>query len=1088
MAVPSINPALRTENLLSPILKNSKKSFLDKIEEFIKSQEARCFSNEEAIEIFDSLMAESFNSEDIEIFQFREGLCCLLQINIGEIRTKVLTHLKAFIDLSSLAYDVLNNQSQNLIKLEKDISNIIASNIHINSSEFFILILEIYRDILERLWILPDLVEERSCYAAIVEENGSSIVNTANLWLKILNQHNFNHENLRKYLKTTPVMLQRIVDRPFITTKKTAQLKLLLKMNAFLEPTHASILILATLGNIYQEIDDIHKAADCYLEALRLINSYKIEEMSLKKTECAVLCQMGMVYNFLGNYQQGIDCCKKSLQIAESIGDVNAKSGAYAGLGTAYDSLGEYTEAIKYHEQDLQAAKCLKDSAAQGESYGNLANTYRALGDYSKAIEYHKKDLEIASVLQNQKGVARAFINLGNTYNFAGEYLKAIDCYEKSLQIVKPLHLPSREARIYLGFGNLYCSLGEYSRAIEYFNKALSIFESLMYEIEISKICSNLGVCYVFLKESRKAVEYYSRSLKLAESNKEPGQKSIAYGGLGSAYYSMKEYAQAIENYEKQGQIAFEIKDPKGESAAYANLGSLYRVLEDYTKALEYHYKSLEISKNLGAKSQIASVFNNIGIVYQCLNDFKKSEEYFRESIRFFSELQDDLQDHHQWKITTFEEQAWPYIGLETVLLKQGKKEEALEVADSRRSRAISSALSRKLERKTLPSILLKTQEMQQLAQQLGTNFVVYSLSNQDREGAGVWIISSQGNIDFQSIPVDKLSEDMKDAAKMTQSFPYKISPPKLMLDDEAVLSEEEAFNERLSQWYDVLVRPIKDYLPKDPQQTVTFIPEGFLSQIPFAALRDTRDKKGKYLIEKHPISIAPSIKVLELLNQLPKPTSEDSLIVGHPITPNLSDNDLEFAEKQALHIVAPFLNTSKDKILTKANPTANRVVKEMTNSRWIHLSCHGTLGNILEEKSDPHSVFEGLFKLAADENHSKGYLQSQEIAFLNLQADLVFMNACFSGRGKLQQEGTIGPVWSFLAAGARSTIGTYWGLLDTELTNQIVEVFYKHLLGKGAEKLNKAQALQKAMLYGIKKDRNNPRQWAAFFLSGLSD
>ncbi|WP_143298933.1 CHAT domain-containing protein, partial [Candidatus Protochlamydia sp. W-9] len=79
------------------------------------------------------------------------------------------------------------------------------------------------------------------------------------------------------------------------------------------------------------------------------------------------------------------------------------------------------------------------------------------------------------------------------------------------------------------------------------------------------------------------------------------------------------------------------------------------------------------------------------------------------------------------------------------------------------------------------------------------------------------------------------------------------------------------------------------------------------------------------------------------------------------------------------------------------------------------------------EEKLDLHSVFEGLFKLAPDEIHPKGYLHAQEIAALTLHSELVFMSACFSGRGKLHREGSVGPVWSFLAAGALSTVATYW-------------------------------------------------------------
>ncbi|MBS4164955.1 hypothetical protein PRO82_002297 [Candidatus Protochlamydia amoebophila] len=253
---------------------------------------------------------------------------------------------------------------------------------------------------------------------------------------------------------------------------------------------------------------------------------------------------------------------------------------------------------------------------------------------------------------------------------------------------------------------------------------------------------------------------------------------------------------------------------------------------------------------------------------------------------------------------------------------------------------------------------------------------------------------------------------------------------------------------------------------------------------MPFAAFLD---RKGKYFIEKHPISIVPSIGILSLLDQMPKDFSKNSLVIGNPTTPHSKDT-LSFAEKEAQTIVAPLLKTFPEKILLQEKATVQSVLEGMRDAHWIHLACHGLTDTKPEEKLDPHSVFEGLFKLAPDESHSRGYLHAQEIASLTLRTELVFMSACFSGRGKLHEEGSVGPVWSFLAAGALSTVATYWQLRDSDLTLQMVDAFYRHLLGIETEKLNKAQALQKAMLVGIKQKREKPHLWGAFFLSGLHE
>nr|WP_249274784.1 CHAT domain-containing protein [Candidatus Protochlamydia amoebophila] len=458
-------------------------------------------------------------------------------------------------------------------------------------------------------------------------------------------------------------------------------------------------------------------------------------------------------------------------------------------------------------------------------------------------------------------------------------------------------------------------------------------------------------------------------------------------------------------------------------------------------------------------------------------------------------------------------------MGLEFVLIKQQNKakEEALSFSDFRRSRSLVSALTEKYKvqkNHSLTSSRLKPQEIQSFAHKLNTYFIVYSLisestdlKNASTDYITAWIIPSQGEITCQQLHLGILTEEVKEATQVFKAFPFIVEPtvakrrpftrPKktrgsatyTLLDeltrgdpDESTTSAVlQNFKERLSLWYETLIAPLESYLPKDPQQVVTIIPDGFLAQIPFAAFLD---KEGTYLIEKHPISIAPSIAVLKLLDEIPKIFSENSLVIGNPTTPHSKDT-LPLAEKEAQTIVAPLLATSPERTLLQDSATAERVLEGMRDARWIHLACHGSTG-AKQEKLDLHSVFEGLFKLAPDEEHIQGYLHAQEIVPLTLRTELVFMSACFSGRGKLHREGSVGPVWSFLAAGALSTVATYWRLPDSNLTLQMVDTFYRHLLGIEVKKLNKAQALQKAMLLAIEQKRDKPHLWGAFFLSGL--
>ncbi|MGZ3633797.1 MAG: CHAT domain-containing protein, partial [Parachlamydiaceae bacterium] len=451
------------------------------------------------------------------------------------------------------------------------------------------------------------------------------------------------------------------------------------------------------------------------------------------------------------------------------------------------------------------------------------------------------------------------------------------------------------------------------------------------------------------------------------------------------------------------------------------------------------------------------------------------------------------------------------------VLLKQKKMDQALEVTDVRRSPALISALSQKSALKdNLPSLSTLT-KAQNLAQKLHSTFVLYSFSL----GVGVkpqllvWIIPLEGETFYRYLSVDAVQTDFnrENFHTLLENFPFDrknvrggeggsaeaLNVPLLNKltrgnTGEALFEKhivEEFAKDYLEKWYRTFIAPIQDYLPQDPQQVVTIIPDGCLSHLPFAAFRAP---DGKYLIQKHPLSIAPSIHALYLLDELSSQResahSENCLIIGNPKLDDPDFKDLTIGEKEAQEVGALLKAKAEDMLLgEKMTPsgiqaTSSAFLEKAPQARWIFASCHGEANS--KPEFDPHSVFEGHLKFSPDLQHPHGNLHSQQISQLDLKAELVFLSACYSGTGKIQQEGVIGNVWSFLSAGASSVVATYWPLAEDELTKEMVLCFYRHLLGIDTPKLNKAQALQKAMIYGIEKKPLRFDQWGAFFLSGL--
>ncbi len=110
------------------------------------------------------------------------------------------------------------------------------------------------------------------------------------------------------------------------------------------------------------------------------------------------------------------------------------------------------------------------------------------------------------------------------------------------------------------------------------------------------------------------------------------------------------------------------------------------------------------------------------------------------------------------------------------------------------------------------------------------------------------------------------------------------------------------------------------------------------------------------------------------------------------------------------------------------------------------------------------------------------GFLTAGEILDLKLNAALVVLSACDTGRGNITSDGVIGLSRSLISAGATSVLVSLWSVPDAP-TSQLMTEFYRQLQLYP----DKAKALRQAMLNTMKQ-HPNPKDWAAFTLIGEAD
>ncbi|CAM0117466.1 hypothetical protein RSOCI_03855 [Rhabdochlamydiaceae symbiont of Dictyostelium giganteum] len=839
------------------------------------------------------------------------------------------------------------------------------------------------------------------------------------------------------------------------------------------------------LGMAYQGLGDLRQALAFYEKHLTIAKEFK-----QLTEEGKVYSKIGGIYHDLGNDFEAIQYHEKHLQMALFIKDKFEEGVAYSGLGNCYSSLGEYLKSRDYHEKHLMIALAMKDQLSEGKAYCNLGGAHYGLGDYLKSMDCHQKHLSIAYQLGNQLQEGQAYGNLGAVYRSLGEYGKSLECHQKELKIAVNLGDLVATATAYSNLGNIYWDLCDYPTAIEYHKKDLEILEKLGNKIKMGKAYINLGNAHLGLRQHKEAVEFYEKSLQIAQEFHDRIGEARSYCNLGNTYHELEELSKAKDYHLKALGIAQELKDKIIERDCYNNVGRVYCDLNEYSEAIKYQHLALIMAEQLKDPVAEGRAYCNLGYYYEKLKQYDKSEEHSYKGINIAASLQKNMKES-QWQVTLFERWSLPYTNLERMLLSQDSHIKAVEISDMRRSRVLSSLISKKLSHKEDQDPFLSFYKMRELAKKLQTTFIVYSATPYKDHGvsAQAWIISSQKDMpQFFSLPISQ--ESLMQLDNFDEIFPYKQDSARPKRGEK---QPYQVFKENLSLWHDILINPLKSHLPSPhAEETLTFIPDRQLAHLPFGIFYD--QSKGKYLIQEYAISIAPSIQVLSLLDKLPKTFSNQALLLGNPtIPPNPLEKlaELKQAEREVGKVdkvIKKLIVTEKieAKILTKTDATVKSVIEHAPQARYIHFTCHGILGKTPPE--DPHSVFDGLFKLAPDEGYPLGNLHSKEINSLSLKTDLVFMSACHLGRGNVQKEGSIGPIWSFLGSGALSTIASYWPLPDDPTTVNIVKLFYQHYLGSKTPKLSKVKALQKAVIQAIEDKPNNLHQWGAFFLSGLTE
>ena len=550
----------------------------------------------------------------------------------------------------------------------------------------------------------------------------------------------------------------------------------------------------------------------------------------------------------------------------------------------------------------------------------------------------------------------------------------------------------------------------------------------------------------------------------------------------GIDQFNISQFETALQSWQQALVIYREIKDRKGEGWALGNIGGAYLSLGDYTKAIDYFEQYLAIAREIKDRDSEGTALNNLGLAFYKSAKLSAAETTLFEGIKVLESLRGELNDAN--KVSIFDEQSRTYRTLQQVLIAQNKTDTALEIAERGRARAFVELLASRLNLEEKPQAP-KIEQIKQIAKSQNATLVQYSIIYDEFKVAGkqqpkeselyIWVVKPTGEVTFRKADLKPLwQKENTNLAELVINSRESIGARGRGINVSYNPDAGKAQN-NLKRLHELLIKPIADVLPKNPSARVIFIPQSSLFLAPFPALRD---KNGKYLIEKHTILTSPSIQVLDLTRKQRNNTGTENLIVGNPQMPKVRPKigeppqqltPLPGAETEA-KAIASLLNT---KPLIGNQATESEVVKRLPQARIIHLATHGIFNDI-------QGLNSGVALTASGKDD--GLLTAGEIFDLKLNADLVVLSACDTGRGKITGDGVVGLSRSFISAGVPSVLVSLWSVPDAPTASLMTE-FYQNL----SKNPDKATALRQAMLTTMKQ-HPAPKDWAAFTLIGEAD
>lgn len=769
----------------------------------------------------------------------------------------------------------------------------------------------------------------------------------------------------------------------------------------------------------------------------------------------------------------------------------------------AYSS-SQYQKAIDSWLMIIQQEQSFVSRLELARIQSNIASTFYQIGKYGAAIRYWGKAIEIYRIEDNDKLLGINLTNQARAHLAIGQTLLAEKRLMKAIALGKELKLNSVLAGAYSVYGNLHKNKGNYTKAENFFNKSILVTSS-----PAAKIVANNNLSQILYSHSqllltqandmeREGID--SRSLKISAQSL---KKRALFSAQKAVAISEEENIQSLPSVEAYLQLIFVLKVLKPESTEIQldyYWQKAEKILSTLPKSTRKVYalinlgkfqdnpvsiliKAQQVAKDLNDYQSASFALGYLGRYYEKIEEYQTALQWTNQA-RIAASISQDNSSLYRWE--------WQAGRIHNSTSQTSQAIDAYEraIASLQLVRSeLTVAVERQLDFDT--EILPVYQELLRIL--LDDNPTSFQI-NQAINVRDLLALSELENffgdycLELLSSSSEQSSDDNSTGLIYTivlpeathiifkqglylKSFQIDVSHTQLdsiveqwRIDLESRENDNYLFSGR--KLYDLLIKPIESELIVNKPETLIFINDGLLRNVPMAALYDG----ATFLVENYPIGNS-----LGLNLRLEKTESFESLNNDRALALGLSEETDSWSQlpyvKEEIELLASYIDTKQ---ILNEDFTKENMLGELMEDNFplVHIATHGHFSGTLSDSF--LLTYEGQLSLIDLEN----ILENHQNNFPDNPIQLLTLSACQTATGN--KRATLGLSGVAIRSGVSNVVGSLWFVNDSAEKDLIAD-FYSFLL---KEEKSPIEALAMAQVNMIRKKLLHPALWSSLILT----